>query len=54
MVKGNRWILQSNKKEDIRGDIFTFAVDQGLKVLTIQTQERSLEDIFQELTKDKN
>lgn len=51
-VKGNRWILQSLKKEDIRGDIFTFAVNNQLKVLTIQIQEKSLEEIFQELTKN--
>lgn len=53
-IKDNRWILQSNKKEDIRGDVFTFAVDNNLKVLTIQSREKSLEDIFHELTKDKN
>jgi ABC-2 type transport system ATP-binding protein len=52
-VKNNRWILQSNNKEDIRGDIFTFAVDNNLKVLTIQVQEKSLEDIFHELTREK-
>lgn len=52
-VKDERWILQSNKKEDIRGDIFTFAVENNLKVLTIQVQEKSLESIFQELTRNK-
>lgn len=52
-IKENKWLLQSQSKEDIRPYIFQFAVDQKLTVLSLAEQEKSLEDIFQELTQTK-
>jgi len=52
-LKKNKWLLQSQSKEDIRPNIFQFAVDQKLTVLSLTEQEKSLEDIFQELTQTK-
>ena len=52
-IKENKWLLQSQSIEDIRPIIFQFAVDQKLMVLSLAEQEKSLEDIFQELTKKK-
>ncbi len=52
-LKKNKWLLQSQSKEDIRPNIFQFAVDQKLTVLSLAEQEKSLEDIFQELTQTK-
>ena len=52
-LKENKWLLQSQSKEDIRPNIFRFAVDQKLTVLSLAEQEKSLEDIFQELTQTK-
>ena len=49
-VKENKWLLQSLPKEDIRPNVFKFAVDQKLTVLSLTEQEKSLEKIFQELT----
>ena len=43
------WIIQS--KTDIREKIFSFAVENNLKVLAMQKKEKSLEEVFQELTK---
>lgn len=49
-VKKNKWLLQSLPKEDIRSKVFQFAVDHKFTVLSLTEQEKSLEDIFQELT----
>lgn len=50
-VKGNNYLLQSNAENDIRGDVFQFAVEQNLTVLSMQKLEKSLEEVFRELTK---
>ncbi len=52
-IKGNFWRIQATGKEDIRGIIFQFAVDRNLQVLTLQKEEKSLEDAFKELTGKK-
>jgi ABC-2 type transport system ATP-binding protein len=50
------YIIRGSGQEDLRPKIFQYAVDQGLTVLSQQVKERSLEEIFQELTlkKEKN
>jgi len=50
-VKGNTWQLTTSSTTDIRGDIFQFAVQNQLAVLTLQKEEQNLEDVFRELTK---
>ena len=47
----NRWEIHASAEKDIRQDIFDFAVKKGLSVLSMQQQQKSLEDIFQQLTK---
>ncbi len=37
--------------EDIRGEVFEFAVKKKLKVLEMHQEERGLEDVFQHLTR---
>lgn len=46
------WLLESEPGTDIRGDVFKFAVDKGLTVLSLQHEEQKLEEVFQELTKN--
>ncbi|MEI7490502.1 MAG: gliding motility-associated ABC transporter ATP-binding subunit GldA [Bacteroidota bacterium] len=46
------WLLESETGADIRADIFRFAVDKGLTVLSMQKEEQKLEEVFQELTKN--
>lgn len=46
---GNTWQLISSAENDIRADIFNFAVQNNLTVLTIQKEEQKLEDVFKEL-----
>jgi ABC-2 type transport system ATP-binding protein len=49
---GNKWLIQS-RKGDIRASLFQFAVNRQMAVLEMQLQEKSLEDVFHELTSTK-
>ena len=49
-LSGNRWELVFKVKEDMREEIFRFAVKSQLVVLSMQSEEQSLEKIFRELT----
>ena len=48
-ISGNTWQITSSADKDIRADIFNFAVQNKLAVLTVQKEEQKLEDIFKEL-----
>lgn len=50
-VRDNIWQIESAPEHDVRAAIFKFAVDNGLKVLTINRSQHSLEEVFQILTK---
>ena len=50
-LSGDTWHLSSTSKEDIRKDIFNFAVANNLSVLTLNKDEQTMEDVFKELTK---
>jgi ABC-2 type transport system ATP-binding protein len=50
-VDDKNWLIQSTSTEDIRPKIFNFAVKSDLAVLSMQKKEKSLEEVFQELTK---
>jgi ABC-2 type transport system ATP-binding protein len=47
------WKLLSREGEDIRPFINKFAVDQKLTLLSLQREEQKLEDVFQQLTREK-
>ncbi len=49
-VKPKSFIFESDTEEDIRPEIFRFAVNQKLTLLTLQLKEQNLEDIFRTLT----
>jgi ABC-2 type transport system ATP-binding protein len=48
---GNVWRITAKAEKDIRAEIFQFAVQNQLTVLTLQKEEQNLEDVFRELTK---
>lgn len=48
---GNTWIIESVAGKDIRNEVFKFAVENQLTVLTLQKNDQKLEDVFKELTK---
>ena len=50
-ISGNKWRITSSSTKDIRADVFQFAVQNNLAVLTLQKEEQHLEDVFRELTK---
>jgi ABC-2 type transport system ATP-binding protein len=50
-VEGYTWEVISDTSTDLRSDIFQFAVDNNVKVLSQSKQSRSLEEVFQSLTK---
>ena len=50
-VKDKTWILSNSEEIDFREDVFQFAVHNHLSVLALQRLEKSLEEVFQELTK---
>lgn len=47
----SRWRLASNLQDDIRPNIFHFAVENKLTLLEMSRETVSIEDVFQQLTK---
>jgi len=52
-VIDNKWLITAIADLDIREAIFNFAVKQNLTVISMQIQEKSLEEAFQDLTNSK-
>ena len=50
-MNNNVWQIETDGNIDIRQDIFKFAVDHSISVLTMHKEEVKLEKVFQELTK---
>jgi len=49
-IENNQFLLETHELRDIRGDIFNFAVSQGLTILSLSLKKKSLEEVFRELT----
>ena len=49
-LEGKTYLVEAAYYDDIRPDIFRFAVDNGLTVLSMQLKEQSLEEVFRNLT----
>lgn len=47
------YIIEASAEKDIRTDIFNYAVKNGLTVLALQKKEKSLEEVFREITKQR-
>jgi ABC-2 type transport system ATP-binding protein len=50
-VNEKLWRLKTSLESDARTDIFNFAVNNKLAVLSMQKEEQKLEDVFHQLTK---
>lgn len=50
VAKVKACLYQIESSEDIRGEVFKFVNEQGLTLLTLNQQERNMEDVFHELT----
>lgn len=51
MTSQNTWIIEAEGTDDIRPQVFNFAVRNNLTVLSMQQQENNLEEVFRQLTK---
>jgi ABC-2 type transport system ATP-binding protein len=45
--KENQWLIYSQPGKDPRAEIFRFATDKGLTLLTLNKEQSSLENVFQ-------
>lgn len=50
----NTYVLESDSEADVRQDVFNFAVQHNIAVLAMQVKQKSMEEVFQELTKNKH
>ena len=44
------FLLETRETRDVRGEIFNFAVSQGLTILSLSLKKKSLEEVFREIT----
>jgi ABC-2 type transport system ATP-binding protein len=51
-IKDLHWVIEATTDKDIRQDVFNFAVEKGYSILSMQRKEKSLEEVFQEFTKN--
>lgn len=49
-LSGNRFLLETHEERDIRGEVSKYAFSQGLTLLSLHLQEKSLEEVFREIT----
>lgn len=49
-IGDKQFLLETSEVRDIRGDIFNFAVNQELTILSLSLKKRSLEEVFREIT----
>ncbi|MDR0941295.1 MAG: gliding motility-associated ABC transporter ATP-binding subunit GldA [Bacteroidales bacterium] len=52
-VSENQWLIKPQNNADIRKNVFDFAVKNSLTVISMQLQEKTLEEAFQQLTMNK-
>jgi ABC-2 type transport system ATP-binding protein len=49
-LKSGTWLIETSGKNDIRSDLFRFAVDNGYIILSMHIKDKRLEDVFRDLT----
>jgi ABC-2 type transport system ATP-binding protein len=52
IIKAKSTLFRLESSQDIRAEIFRFMSDRGLTLLTLSQEERNMEDVFHELTKN--
>ncbi|MCB0795332.1 MAG: gliding motility-associated ABC transporter ATP-binding subunit GldA [Flavobacteriales bacterium] len=51
--RSGTWTLSHPVEKDIRSEVFQFAVDRGIQVLTLQKTDQGMEQVFKELTRPR-
>jgi ABC-2 type transport system ATP-binding protein len=49
-IDDKNWLLETSLTTDLREQVFNFAVENKIKVLSMQKKEKRLEEVFRELT----
>jgi ABC-2 type transport system ATP-binding protein len=49
-IQGTQVLLETFETRDVRGEVSNFAVGQGLTILSLQLKQKSLEEVFREIT----
>ena len=49
-IQDNQYLLETREARDVRGEVSNFAVGQGLTILSLQLKQKSLEEVFREIT----
>ena len=49
-IGANKWRIYPSQQQDLRPDLFQFAVQNNLTLLTLIQEQSSLEDVFRQLT----
>jgi ABC-2 type transport system ATP-binding protein len=49
-IQGTQVLLETFETRDVRGEVSNFAVAQGLTILSLQLKQKSLEEVFREIT----
>ena len=47
----NAWEIEASQEKDIREELFTFAVNNNISVISLKREQQSLEEVFQALTR---
>ena len=53
-IDEHNWVFQTSDAEKLSKELIGFTLQHRLNIVSLQTQTRSLEDIFRELTGEKN
>lgn len=51
---GNRYVIRTNKPEQVRKQILELALQQNLNIVSLQSERQKLEDIFRSLTQSND
>ncbi len=51
LLKNNTWKIVASVKQDVRKELFNYAVKNDIGILTLNKEEQRLEDVFKALTK---
>ncbi len=49
-LKYGTWLIETSGESDIRSDLFRFAVDNQMVILSMHLKDKKLEDVFRDLT----
>ncbi len=52
-IGANKWLVSAKTSQDLNGLLFDFAVQNQVRILNMNKQENSLEDVFRNLTTKK-